>query len=223
MLCFVCFRKMYTISMLSTCPHQCWRLVHQRPSMCNHASVIMHVKDPLLSVIRVGHCVPSAGLFLSLYSLHVLNRDVNLIQTNKQNHLGKNISGKKVIKAVTVTTHELATYFHHYSPDFAWCSFVFSHSQWDNVSRPCQPLHSPYMHVTLFLCGIDKTCYYCLVPFLHSSHVTVIDKLIIHPYTNWWLCTICWDIFTHVEHHYTVHKIWHDKFFIYLLAWGPFT
>ena len=43
----------------------------------------MHEEDPKLSVVRVGHRVPLAGLCLSLYSLHMLNRDVNMIQTNK--------------------------------------------------------------------------------------------------------------------------------------------
>ena len=38
----------------------------------------MHVKDPQLSVVRVGHRVPLAGFCLSLYGLHVLNRDVNM-------------------------------------------------------------------------------------------------------------------------------------------------
>ena len=69
---------------LLTCSHQCRRLVQQRPSMCYYACVIMHVKDPQLSVIRVGHCGPLAGFCLSLYDLHALNRDVNMIQTNKQ-------------------------------------------------------------------------------------------------------------------------------------------
>ena len=32
-----------TISMSSTCLHQCPQLVHQRPSMCYHVFVIMHV------------------------------------------------------------------------------------------------------------------------------------------------------------------------------------
>ena len=46
--------------------------------------VIMHVKDLSLSVVRVGHRVPLAGICLSLYDLHALNRDVNMIQINKQ-------------------------------------------------------------------------------------------------------------------------------------------
>ena len=71
------------MSMLSTCPHQCRRQVHQSPSICYHVCVIMHVKDPWLSVERVRHHVPLAGFCLSLYSLHVLNRDLYMIQTNK--------------------------------------------------------------------------------------------------------------------------------------------
>ena len=42
--------------------------------------VTKHVKDPYLSVIRVGHFFPSAGFCLSLCRLHVLNRDVKMIQ-----------------------------------------------------------------------------------------------------------------------------------------------
>ena len=42
--------------------------------------VIMHVEDPWLSVIRLGHCVPLVGFWLFLYSLHMLDRDVNVIQ-----------------------------------------------------------------------------------------------------------------------------------------------
>ena len=52
--------------------------------MCFHLHVIMHVKDPRLSVIRVGHCIPLAVFCLSLYSLHVLIRDVNMIQSINQ-------------------------------------------------------------------------------------------------------------------------------------------
>ena len=52
--------------------------------MCNHVYMIMHVNDPKLSVVGVGHCAPLAGFCLSIYSLHVLTRDVNMVQTNKQ-------------------------------------------------------------------------------------------------------------------------------------------
>ena len=48
-------------------------------AMCYHVYVIIHVKDPRPSVLRVGHFVPLAGFCLSLYSLHVLNRGVNMI------------------------------------------------------------------------------------------------------------------------------------------------
>ena len=76
----VCFRK------VEFCQHviMCQQLVHQRPSICYHVYVVMHLKDPQPSVIRVGHLVPLAGFCLSLYRLHTLNRDVNMIQTNKQ-------------------------------------------------------------------------------------------------------------------------------------------
>ena len=43
----------------------------------------MHVKDRQLFTVRVEHCVPLAGFCLSIYDLHALNRDVNMIQTNK--------------------------------------------------------------------------------------------------------------------------------------------
>ena len=76
-------------NMLSTSPHQCQRLVHQRLSMCYHVYVIMQVKDPYLSVVTVRHCAPLADFRLSLYSLHVLNRDINMIQTNKQTNTNK--------------------------------------------------------------------------------------------------------------------------------------
>ena len=51
--------------------------------MCYHVYVTMHVNDPYLSVVRVRYCVPLAGYCLSLYGLHVLNRDVNKMQTKK--------------------------------------------------------------------------------------------------------------------------------------------
>ena len=48
-------------------------------------SMIMHVKDPQLSFVRVWHCVLLADFCLSLHSLHVLNRDVNIIQKIQKN------------------------------------------------------------------------------------------------------------------------------------------
>ena len=56
-------------------------LVHKGRSMCYHVYVITHVKDPELSVVRLGHRVKLAGFCLSLNCLHVLNMDVNIIQT----------------------------------------------------------------------------------------------------------------------------------------------
>ena len=50
-----------SIRMLLTCSHQCRWLVEQRPSMCYHVYMIMHVKDPKLSVVRERHHVPLAG------------------------------------------------------------------------------------------------------------------------------------------------------------------
>ena len=49
--------------------------------MCYHIYVLMHVKDPQLYVIKVEHCVPLAGVPISLY---VLNRDVNMVQSFNQ-------------------------------------------------------------------------------------------------------------------------------------------
>ena len=51
-------------------------------AMCYHSIVIIHVENPKVTVIRERHRVPLAGSCLSLYSLHVLNRDVNIINTN---------------------------------------------------------------------------------------------------------------------------------------------
>ena len=54
-------------------------------AMYYHVYVIMHVKEPQLPVVRVGHHFPLACFCLSLYSLHVLYRDVNMIQTKNNN------------------------------------------------------------------------------------------------------------------------------------------
>ena len=60
-----------------------------------HVYVIMRAKDPQLSVVRVVYCVPLSGFGLSLYSLHVLNRDINMIST-KQNRYTFRTPGKDV-------------------------------------------------------------------------------------------------------------------------------
>ena len=46
-----------------------------------HIYVIMHVKDSHLSTLREGCCNPSTGFFLSLYSPHVLNGDVDMMSS----------------------------------------------------------------------------------------------------------------------------------------------
>ena len=76
--------RWYAVTVLLNCSHQCRRLVKKRQSMCHYVCVMMHVKDPYLSVVRVGHRVPLAGFCLSLYDLHALNRDVNMIQSINQ-------------------------------------------------------------------------------------------------------------------------------------------
>ena len=83
-LCSSHFDNSHCICMSPTCSSQCCLLVQQRPYHVLSCLLIMHVKDPQLSVVRVGYCVPLAGFYLSLYDLHALNMDFNMIQTNKQ-------------------------------------------------------------------------------------------------------------------------------------------
>ena len=51
------------------------KAVHVFLCLCNNAC------KRSLAICRVGHCVPLAGFCLSLYDLHALNRDVDMIQT----------------------------------------------------------------------------------------------------------------------------------------------
>ena len=56
------------------------KAVHVLLCLCNNAckrSLAIYRK-------RVGHCVPLAGFCLSLYDLHTLNRDVNMVQSINQ-------------------------------------------------------------------------------------------------------------------------------------------
>ena len=80
-----------TIHMLSVChqlaPVSAADLFSKGSAKWYYVCVIMHVKDPLLSVVRIGHRAPLEGFCLSKYSLHVLNRDVNMIQTNNTSTL----------------------------------------------------------------------------------------------------------------------------------------
>ena len=78
----------FTVYSLSVCHHLA--LVSAADQHINGRAMhyivylIMHVKDPILSVVGAGHHVPVVVFCLSLYSLYVLNRDVDMIKTNKQ-------------------------------------------------------------------------------------------------------------------------------------------
>ena len=66
-----------------------WQLTFNKllaAHLCYHVYMILHVKDPYLSVVRVEHCVLWTGFCVSLYRLHVLKWDVNdpNKQTNKE-------------------------------------------------------------------------------------------------------------------------------------------
>ena len=74
----------YSTNVVATCPASTtcnWFI--KVSAMLFHVLVIMHVKDPQLSIVRIGHCVKVAVLCLSPYSLHVLNRDVDIINRIK--------------------------------------------------------------------------------------------------------------------------------------------
>ena len=68
--------------MLLTCSTSAANWFNKDCAMCYHLYVTMRVKDPKLSVVRVGHRVPLSGICLSPCSLHVLKEDSNMIQTN---------------------------------------------------------------------------------------------------------------------------------------------
>ena len=63
-------------------------LVQQRP--CHVLSCLCDnvCKRSLAIICRLGHCVPFADFCLSLYSLHVLNWDINMIQQTKTSTVG---------------------------------------------------------------------------------------------------------------------------------------
>ena len=85
----ICFRKVNVLNL----PTGAADWLTKGRTMCYRVYMIMHVKIPQLSVVWVGHCVPLAGFCLSLYGLYVpkiLNRYVNMIQTNTQIHPSKN-------------------------------------------------------------------------------------------------------------------------------------
>ena len=47
--------------------------------MCYHVYVIVQVRDPQLSVVTAEHPVPVGDFRLPIYSLHVPNRDVDMM------------------------------------------------------------------------------------------------------------------------------------------------
>ena len=51
--------------------------------MYNNVYVLMHAKDPVLSAIKVGHCVLAADFYLSFYSCNVANGDIYMIESNE--------------------------------------------------------------------------------------------------------------------------------------------
>ena len=114
--------------------------------MCYHVCVIMHVKDPCLSVVRVGHCVPLAGFCLSLYSLHVLNMDVNMTQTIKsyfQGNIEREIPLQLNVRPVTLFHSPLTT-----------CSFI--HLSFKSKEEKCD---NNYRQKTCISCGMDLNGY----------------------------------------------------------------
>ena len=92
-------------SMLPTCPASAADWLTKGCAMCYPVCVIMYVQDRKLSARRVGHCVPFGGFCLSLYSLHMLNSDVNIIQTkNKQTKKQTNNCSGSIICQFTQET-----------------------------------------------------------------------------------------------------------------------
>ena len=68
-----CFDNSHSTGVLSTRPTSVADWFIEGSAMCYHVCVILHIKDSLLSV-------PLADFCLYLYSLHVLNREVYMIQ-----------------------------------------------------------------------------------------------------------------------------------------------
>ena len=63
------------------------KAVHVLSCLCDNAC------KRFLAICRKSSCVLLAGYCLSRYGLHVLNRDVNMIQTNKQTNKSKSGTG----------------------------------------------------------------------------------------------------------------------------------
>ena len=94
--------------------------------------------------MRVGHRVPLAGLCLALYSLHVLNRHVNMIQTNKTNSTcslywdrQRPATGRKCPTLRRLAAHTVSALPHRYditwhgqSAELAGASYWCAHGMW---------------------------------------------------------------------------------------------
>ena len=77
-LCSVCLDNSLAVCVSPSSSSQFRRWIHQNHTMCYHVYVI------ILYVVRTGHCPLLAGFSLSIYSLHVLNSDVDMIYTITQ-------------------------------------------------------------------------------------------------------------------------------------------
>ena len=92
--------------------------------MCHYVCVMMHVKDLQLSVVRVGHRVPLAGFCLSLYDLHALNGDVNMIQSINQHYTPRSPIGACVRACVRVCVCVSSFQFFFYPSQLFFVLFI---------------------------------------------------------------------------------------------------
>ena len=75
----------YVVPQATVQPPMCYDVCD---NACKRSLAICRKSRALCPVSRVGLCVLLAGFCLSLYGLHVLNRDVNMIQTKWQATIG---------------------------------------------------------------------------------------------------------------------------------------
>ena len=80
----ICILRRNSTSILSTCPTSAADWFIKYCAMCCHAYVTMQVKNSQLSVVRAGHRVPLSSFCLPLYSLRVLNGDINIFRIKIQ-------------------------------------------------------------------------------------------------------------------------------------------
>ena len=128
-----CFDNSLAICVSLTCSHQCHRLIHQRPChvlscLCDNACK----RSLAISVVRVWHDVSLAGFCLSLYSLDMLNRYVNIIKNvtihqryhhSPQSHHTSHCyqTSTLSVKSSTVTIH--LPYFKDVGARLRYCLF----------------------------------------------------------------------------------------------------